>query len=416
MNNDADGFRDSGLLGIAIQAMRSIDVADARGEVIRQAHSAICDAGIRRRRRIVVLRLAVAAIVILVLGGAAVFMTQTRRSYAFADVIGRVQATRTLRGVLVDPRNGGTLLVSGTRTRLEARDIVVISDAATGQQVMLDAKGKFAYRIPKRGIGPAVDFYGLVRSMSAAASIPAEEHIDEAGRHLFGFSGKAELNVGVGAPLSVDVKVWSDPATKLPVRLEVRSADASVKDPPVVIDQIKFDVALDDSLFDMTIPSGYRIPGLSRDQLKAPPSKEEAAKLTIVPGVGIGDAKFGMARAQVVAILGEPEFTMYDSLLCFPSKGLQLVFNAGNPSTFQSIIANPADAASRVRNDFPGQTDKGIRIGSSKQEVLDAYGEPDPLPPGYDKRIDMASYNIKLGIQFNFIEGKVDWIYAQKKR
>jgi len=51
---------------------------------------------------------------------------------------------------------------------------------ATGQQVMLDAKGKLAIQIPKRGIGPAVDFYGLIRALSAAASTPIEEHIDPA--------------------------------------------------------------------------------------------------------------------------------------------------------------------------------------------------------------------------------------------
>jgi len=61
---------------------------------------------------------------------------------------------------------------------------------------------------------------------------------------------------------------------------------------------------------------------------------------------------------------------MYDQYLCYPSKGLQLILNGGNPSTFKSIIANPADAASRVRNDFPGQTDRESESDPANRKCL----------------------------------------------
>jgi len=94
-------------LGAAIRAMQSIDVTDAPGEMLRQTHAAMRDAVLGGAGKSSCLRLTAAAVVMLALAGMAVFMTPTHRSYALADVVGRVQATRTLRSVLVDPRMGG---------------------------------------------------------------------------------------------------------------------------------------------------------------------------------------------------------------------------------------------------------------------------------------------------------------------
>ena len=110
--------------------------------------------------------------------------------------------------------------------------------------------------------------------------------------------------------------MWSDPATKLPVRLELRSADGDGREFVTLIDQIEFDVALDDKLFDMTIPPDLKVVGLSADPLNPVPAEEEAAKLTIVPCEGLGAVKFGMSRERIVAILGEPAFTLHKVYLC----------------------------------------------------------------------------------------------------
>ena len=56
------------------------------------------------------------------------------------------------------------------------------------------------------------------------------------------------------------------------------------------------DQPLDEKLFSMEIPEGYKIEdmgGITVDQLKAPPTTQEAAKLILKPGVGIGDLKAG---------------------------------------------------------------------------------------------------------------------------
>lgn len=328
---------------------------------------------------------------------------------AIADVKQRVEATKTVRAVVVDPREGGTLLSSGKRARFELDGTVVISDAAAHQEVMLETKSKSAYRIPQRGVSRALDFYGLFRQLADAAETPIDEYVDKAGRRYPGLQGKSAVTIGDDATWNVGVKVWSDPTTKLPVRLEIRPIAGDGRQRAILLEQIEFDVPLDDALFDMTIPSGYTVVGLTPNQLKPAPGKQEAAKLTIVPGDGIGTVKFGMSREQIVAVLGEPEFTMHKVYLCYPSKGLQLALTGREPDKLGLIIANPADAASLTRNDFPGQTDKGIRIGSSSQEVRDAYGKPDG--PLADDGAAIVRYK-ELGIMFSFIDGKVAQIIA----
>jgi hypothetical protein len=397
--------------------MRQIDVADVPEGTIRRTCAAMGYAAERHRLLSTLPQIAAAAIVTLAIAGIASLLWRTSTSLAFADVVRGVLASKTVRCVVVDSHNGGTLLISGARMRFEGHDMVVISDSAAGQQIMLDVKGKLAYRIPIGGKGPAVDFYGLFRSLSAARVTPIEERADKAGRRLVGFAGKARVKIGSAQSLDAEVKVWSDPATKLPVRMEVTTAGDNTHQSTAVIDEIEMDIALDDSPFRMSIPADYKLCGLTADQLKPALSAEEAAKLTLVPGAGIGQVKFEMTREQIVAILGEPEFTLYETYLEYPSKGLQLILAGGHASagTLGMIIANPGDAASRIQNSFPGQTDKGIRIGSTKQQVLGAYGEPDALPPDFDKRIDTAGYNLKHGIGFFFLDGKVSQIILIKK-
>lgn len=407
MNEDTPIPTGSSQLDLAVQMMRSIEVSDVPDDVIRQARPAMRGWFDRGAARTIPARVSTAAVVLLVLGALMTLTRQTGSSYAFAQVVGPVIATKTVRAVVVEPNEGGSLLVSGTRTRFESGQTVVITDAATHQEVMLDQKNRMAYRNTQRGVSPAIDIYGVFRALAAAASTPIEDYVDNGGRRLFGLRGETTLKIDPDMTLKVKVKVWSDPATKLPVRLELRYADVDGRELAFLIDKIEFDVALDDKLFDMTIPPGLQIAGLSADQLKPKPGEEEAAKLTLVPREGVGEVKFGMSREQIVAILGEPEFTLHNSYLCYPSKGLQLVLVGREPDKLEQIIANPFDAANLTRNDFPGRTDKGIRIGSTKQEVRDAYGEPTPPPPGVKRtRADMIGYE-KFRLAFGFTDNKV---------
>ncbi len=85
---------------------------------------------------------------------------------------------------------------------------------------------------------------------------------------------------------------------------------------------------------------------------------------TVTEGVGWDDIHFGMLRSEVIKKLGVP------------------TYNRGRPVVWE----NPKRACFFTRgllttvgfySDYTGQTSSGIRIGSTRQEVLEAYGDPD---------------------------------------
>ncbi len=411
MNNDDQEYPINDRSAIAIALMQAIDVPEVPEDVIRSTAVEMREASRRGTSRNRVFRMAAAAVVALVLIGLAIVASLSGPAIALAEVAEQVKATKTLRAVVVDPREGGTLFASGTLRRYQGEHSVAIGDSATGQEIMLDVKNKIAYRSPKTA-ALVLDFYALFRDLGKAASTPINDYVDPKGQRYPGFSGSTTVKVGEKETMEFDAKVWVDPETKLPVRMEIRPSNAGETEARL-IEQIEFDVALDDALFDMTIPADYKIVGLTPDQLKPPPSKEEAAKRTIVPGVGIGQVKFGMSRDEIVAILGEPEVVLHDTYLGYLSMGLQLVTGGPELDELEMIIANPGDAASNVRHEFPGQTDKGIRIGSSWQEVIDAYGQPDPPLPSTPAYMKLVGYE-KLGLSFSFVEDKVAQIFVSR--
>ena len=272
MNNNDHDIPTGGQLEIAMKAMQAIDVPAVPVALIQRTRPAMLQACRRRGFRIRVSQIATVAIISLVLVGLFFVLTQANSSQALVQVAERVGATKTLRAVIVDPLNGGTLLVSGTHVRVDSKGSVDISDSATRQEVMLEADSKSAYRIPQRGASRALDFYGIFRELAATVSVPIEDYVDKAGRHFPGFKGQAPLKISNDATWKVDAKVWSDPTSKLPVRLEIRPTDVRKDFAVIVIEQIEFDVPLDDALFDMSIPAGYKVMGLAADQLKPLPN------------------------------------------------------------------------------------------------------------------------------------------------
>lgn len=202
---------------------------------------------------------------------------------------------------------------------------------------------------------------------------------------------------------AIHVDVWVHPRTHLPVRAELEFSE-SPQD-TVLFDNIQFDVPVLDEMFVSEIPEGYQIVGLAEKDLQPPLNEAQAAELTIIPGVGVGRIRFGMSSQEISEILGEPEFVQHDSYLCYPSKGLQFIVG-GNE--LQTIIANPGDAPSLVQHDFPGRTDKGMGIGSTMEQLMEAY--PNLKPRHYNGIPVIDMHDEASGITFGTVDGVVGQI------
>lgn len=189
-----------------------------------------------------------------------------------------------------------------------------------------------------------------------------------------------------------EVTVWVDPDSRRPVRVEeTRKFDKNVSE--VVTKDIVFDRPLDESLFRMIPPEGFKEGRMTPIQITsnvaplAPlPADRALAAPEVIPLVGIGPARFGMTKDEVIKALGKPdrEFAQGKSTyLFYDSRGFELsIAPAGRPApglNHVSCVRTANDPFHEFRA-FQGKTDKGLGLGATRAEILKAYGSPDPDP------------------------------------
>jgi hypothetical protein len=96
--------------------------------------------------------------------------------------------------------------------------------------------------------------------------------------------------------------------------------------------------------------------------------------MVIEPGVAIGPVHSGMTIQQVVAELGEPD-QKKESALEYLNLGFSVVPDkAGKEGVVHIVLC--VDRGGPFTRAFAGQTTEGIGIGSSRADVIKAYGEP----------------------------------------
>ncbi|MDR3638219.1 MAG: hypothetical protein P4L84_30725 [Isosphaeraceae bacterium] len=233
------------------------------------------------------------------------------------------------------------------------------------------------------------------------------------------------------------LRVWVDRATQLPVLAERTmtlpnevppTEDGAIRPGSTQITQtyaaMKFDEPLPDDLFDVSPPAGFAVTTVG----KPPADRRElfAEPLVLTPLRGVGPLHFGMPEVDVFQLLGKPDETeilkpafpvnkdtsQIDDkprppggqvvvltefhVLHYDGLGLRLTVEVRDGLTGIECISQARYGPS-VR-DFPGATDKKIRISSSEQEIRMAYGKPDSsVSP------DVLAYS-DLGLRFQLTE------------
>ena len=354
--------------------------------------------------------LRIAAGVLVLAGGTMLLLGWTWSSgaaTAFAEVQEKVQGTRTVTftetvKVEGEPIRKTRLFIQAPgHVRGEGEDgHIFILDSEKHQSLALDPKEKKATLVLglSEMIG-APNIYDLIRNAAqdVLETLP-EQMID--GKKAIGY----RVRFGVGE----DTRVWVDPKTKLPVRIEQSEKDkAGRKTAQMVSTDFVFDTPLDAALFRMTPPEGYKLVTMGT-ATPLPPAPKEADKLApvVTPGVGIGPARFFMSKEEVIKVLGPPDSIPPEG------KGIQLLyFSRGfqvDVTPRRGLVAihcvTQKTFFTKV-NDFRGKTKEGIAMGASEKMIEQAYGKPD------ERRVIAESttfltYN-KPNIQFTLIEDKL---------
>jgi hypothetical protein len=175
----------------------------------------------------------------------------------------------------------------------------------------------------------------------------------------------------------------------------------------------KYNIELEDPLFALAPPEGYTVTteGSAPERRSVPwPAK----KLLVAVGKGIGPVEFGMSREQVVERFGEPEEksgskrqTLRNGVdwetesWHYNSQGFLITF-ANPPGGLSSVLCRPA---SFTRRAFQGRTEEGIGLGSSPEDVRNAYGNPSDEQPIRD---GLGTYNYPdKRLMVGFVNGTV---------
>jgi hypothetical protein len=147
-----------------------------------------------------------------------------------------------------------------------------------------------------------------------------------------------------------------------------------------------------------------------KDEVEPTPDPGPSTKV-IIPGVGTTELKIGDEAQKAIDLYGPPfplnssAGGIYYHYLTYTSKGVIIYIEPTSQATFNAQMKIKSLKLSGV---FALKTEKGIGIGSTKAEVIAAYGNPASSSPGTGDK-----YAIGL-VFFYDVNSKVTSISVEK--
>jgi len=134
------------------------------------------------------------------------------------------------------------------------------------------------------------------------------------------------------------------------------------------------------------------------------PRLPSSSAIVIDPGLSFGSVSNGFTMQQVIDTIGEPD-ERNDGELKYLNLGFSVHFKSNVVHIITCLNALKQDDSSR--KPFAGQTKEGIRIGSSRDEIVRAYGEPSKVESDQkDPGVEVLRYQ-SLGLFFMLRAGRV---------
>jgi outer membrane lipoprotein-sorting protein len=368
-----------------------------------------------RRRILAVTRIAAGILLAVGMGGLVWWFISSGSgaALAFSDVEEKVQKTQTVTLKWTHERKGQPVEVErvwikapGLLRVESAGGSVVIADYVQRKSILLDP-GKKQARIIQGLAFSAPNIYAMLRDTPKDAVKPLPDR-QIGGESCPGFL--VRLTLGESRH---DASVWIDRKTRLPVRLEIGAKDDKGQEAREIMEELVFDRVLDAALFSLAPPAGYQTQTEGIAQLPPAPTEQELVAPVLTPKVGIGPARFGMSKDEVIRALGKPDvipaegrgmilqyFSRGYSLTVSPQRGLAMITCVTQKTFFVKV------------RDFRGKTRDGIGMGATAKDIEKAYGKPDQRENNGPATLYL-SYR-RLGLSFTLFDDKVVQIMLQK--
>ena len=391
-------------------------------------------AGVRKRTRLRRIMIgatgiaAAAALVVMFLANGPAGVT----NLAFAQIQEAVSNTKSLRCRFLDfhgeqdPYVTTTISAFGLGSRAEGSDSSVsVTNLKARRSIRIDHRNRTAQISQlylERGDERDGDvFMEKIRNLPASGA-------KERGSTVF--NGKKVLRFAFA--LDGNFVVFVDPATRLPVRMEMTLEKGLPGGKPFreVVTDFVFDAPVEESLLEIKAPPGYAV-----SYCEEPKDRRPVDTRTIIacPAKGFGPVRLGSSKAQVIAAFGTPD------LIKETFRGPRLYRSPGGPpiSGQKDTVAEQLEYPSlgfaigvssdegvtgfecfgrlhmgNMARDFQGRTDARIGLGASMDDVLNAYGKPDVRTHLRDD----ALFYFHKGWNFIFDDGKLVSFSISKPR
>jgi hypothetical protein len=176
----------------------------------------------------------------------------------FADVIKPILNAQTavLDIIVGDEEAGGPVIhdeIKGSRIRRTMstmEDDVSIIDLETSRILTFNVSKKEAAYIDLKGLPSMPNYMEILRNIISELQKIPDFEVEELGTQEI--DGQEAIGFLARHP-KAEITIWADPETALPIRIDQVSGQMKI-----ICKNVRFDVPMDESLFSMEVPEGYK--------------------------------------------------------------------------------------------------------------------------------------------------------------
>lgn len=186
-------------------------------------------------------------------------------SVAWAEVSQHILNAQTavLDIIIGDEEAGGPVIhdeIKGSRIRRtmsNIEDVVSIIDLESWRLLSLTVSKKEAAYVDLKGLPSMPNYMDTLRNLIRELQEKPDFVVEELGRREI--DGQEVIGFLARHP-KAEITIWADPETALPVRIEQVGGQMKV-----ICKNVRFDVPMDESLFSMDVPEGYKLQQVELD-------------------------------------------------------------------------------------------------------------------------------------------------------